>query len=105
MAPIVWFAMSLALWHFVIYLPRHVERFWGGIMGPLLAGCIGAMLTGAVWQIATGSSIGQTDLMTAIAAVPGWAVGTGLTYLPGLRAERQGAEAELLEDHGDVSAQ
>jgi uncharacterized membrane protein YeaQ/YmgE (transglycosylase-associated protein family) len=68
MAILVWFTLGVALWHFAVFVP---DRFKGGIVGAFLAAVIGAMVTGAIWQIATGDSIGQTDVVTLLAAVPG----------------------------------
>ena len=53
MAVLVWFTTGVALWHFTVFLP---DRFWGGIVGAFSAPSIGAMVTGALAQIATGDS-------------------------------------------------
>jgi uncharacterized membrane protein YeaQ/YmgE (transglycosylase-associated protein family) len=68
MAVLVWFTLGVALWHFTVFVP---DRFKGGIVGAFVAAVIGAMITGALWQIASGDSIGQTDVVTLLAAVPG----------------------------------
>jgi hypothetical protein len=68
MALLVWFTLGVALWHFTVFVP---DRFKGGIVGAFVAAIIGAMVTGALWQIASGDSIGQTDVVTLLAAVPG----------------------------------
>ena len=67
MAAVVWFTVGLAIWHFTVFVP---DRFWGGIVGALLGAVAGAMVTGAIAQIASGSSIGQTDIGTALVADP-----------------------------------
>ena len=90
MAAVVWFTVAVALWHFTVFVP---DRFRGGIVGAFLGAAIGAMITGAIAQIATGQSIGQTDLATAFYAVPGTLLGLGAVYLSGVRA---GVEAEQL---------
>jgi hypothetical protein len=77
--------VGLALWHFTVFVP---DRFWGGIVGALLGAVAGAMLFGAVAQIASGDSIGQTDVATALIAVPGTLVGLAVTYAIGVRNER-----------------
>ena len=74
MAALVWFTMGVALWHFTVFLP---DRFWGGIVGAFLGAAIGAMVTGAIAQIALGRGIGETDLATALFAVPGTMIGPG----------------------------
>ncbi len=57
MAALVWFTTGVAIWHFTVFLP---DRFWGGIVGALLGAVAGALLTGALGQLGTGDSIGQT---------------------------------------------
>jgi len=84
MAAVVWFTVGLALWHFTVFVP---DRFWGGIVGALLGAVAGSMVTGAAAQIASGSSIGQTDLATVLFAVPGTLVGLAAIYALGVRRE------------------
>jgi hypothetical protein len=88
MAAVVWFTMGVALWHFTVFIP---DRFWGGIVGAFLGAATGAMVTGAIAQVAIGESIGSTDVATALYAVPGTALGLGVVYLLGLRSEAQSA--------------
>ena len=90
MAALVWFTTGVAIWHFTVFLP---DRFWGGIVGALLGATTGAMVTGAIAQIAIGAGIGETDLATVLYAVPGTLLGLGLTYAIGARAEAEPAEA------------
>jgi hypothetical protein len=84
MALVVWFTMGLALWHFTIFLP---DRFWQGIVGALLGSTIGAVVFGAILQAATGRSLGDTDLTTALLAVPGVAIGLAVVWAIGAREE------------------
>ena len=51
MAALVWFTVGVALWHFTVFIP---DRFWGGIVGAFLGAAAGAMVTGAIAQIAIG---------------------------------------------------
>jgi hypothetical protein len=90
MAALVWFTTGVAIWHFTVFLP---DRFWGGIVGALLGAVAGAMITGGAAQIATGDSIGTTDIATVLFAVPGTLIGLAVIYLIGDRQER---ERELL---------
>ena len=83
MAALVWFTMGVALWHFTVFVP---DRFQGGIVGAFLGASAGAMVTGAIAQIAIGNTIGQTDLATALYAVPGALLGLGVVYALGVRA-------------------
>ena len=90
MAALIWFTTGVALWHFTVFLP---DRFWGGIVGALLGATAGAMITGAIGQLVTGDSIGQTDLATMIFAIPGTLIGLGAIYALGLRQERELGQA------------
>jgi len=85
MAVLVWLTMGIALWHFTVFLPDH---FWQGIVGAFLGAVTGAMASGAIIQIASGRGVGETDLGTAFAAVPGVLVGLAVVYAIGLREER-----------------
>ena len=82
MAAVVWFTVGVGLWHFTVFLP---DRFWGGIVGALLAAVAGAMLTGAAAQLLAGRGVGETDMLTVLAAVPGVLLGLGVAYVFGER--------------------
>jgi hypothetical protein len=86
MALLVWVTLGVALWHFTVFVP---DRFRGGIVGAFAAAVIGSMITGAIWQLITGDSLGQTNLLTAFAAVPGFLIATSAVYALGVRDERQ----------------
>jgi capsule polysaccharide export protein KpsE/RkpR len=83
-AAVVWFTVGIAIWHFTVFVP---DRFWGGIVGAVLGAIAGAMVTGAIAQIASGSSIGQTDIFTAVAAIPGTLIGLAAIYALGVSRE------------------
>jgi hypothetical protein len=85
MALLVWFMTGIALWHFTVFLP---DRFWQGIVGAFLGAVAGAMISGAVAQVASGRTIGDTDLATVLYALPGIALGLAVVYVIGLREER-----------------
>lgn len=85
MALLVWFTMGIALWHFTIFLP---DRFWQGIIGALLGATIGAVIFGAIVQAASGKGLGDTDLATALIAIPGTAIGLAVVWVIGIRSER-----------------
>lgn len=88
MALLVWFTMGIALWHFTVFLP---DRFWQGIVGAFLGATIGAVLFGLIVEIASGRSLGTTDLATALTAIPGVAIGLAVVWFIGVRAERANA--------------
>jgi ABC-type Fe3+ transport system permease subunit len=77
--------MGIALWHFTVFLP---DRFWQGIVGALLGATIGAVLFGAVIQVALGKGIGETDLGTALIAIPGTVIGLAVIWALGVRSEQ-----------------
>jgi len=86
MALLVWFTMGIALWHFTVFLPDH---FWQGIVGAFLGSVIGAIVFGGIVEIISGKGLGNTDLATALTAVPGVAIGLAVVYAIGLRSEQQ----------------
>jgi ABC-type Fe3+ transport system permease subunit len=86
MALLVWFTMGIALWHFTVFLPDH---FWQGIVGAFVGAVIGSILFGLIVQEASGRGLGDTDLGTALLAIPGTAIGLGVVYFFGIREERQ----------------
>jgi hypothetical protein len=88
MAALVWFTMGVALWHFTVYVP---DRFLGGIVGAFVGSVAGAMVSGAIAQIALGKGIGETDVSTAMFAIPGIVIGLAIVYALGVRS---GVEAE-----------
>ena len=90
MALVVWFTIGLALWHFTIFVP---DRFWQGIVGAMIGSTLGAVVIGALVQIASGKSLGDTDLSTALVAVPGVAIGLAVVWLIGVRQDERQLEA------------
>ncbi|MDQ3103094.1 MAG: hypothetical protein M3Q53_04555 [Actinomycetota bacterium] len=85
MAVLVWVTLGVALWHFAVFVP---DRFRGGIVGAFLGSVAGALISGALWQLALGESVGDTDVLTALAAVPGCLLGMAAVYAIGARDER-----------------
>lgn len=86
MSVIVWSAMGIAIWHFTVFLP---DRFWQGIVGAFLGAWFGAIATGLMFQIAAGRTIGQTDVITALVAIPGSILGMYLIWRIGVRQEEK----------------
>lgn len=85
MALVVFFTMGIALWHFTVFVP---DRFWQGIVGAFVGSVLGAVIFGLIVQEASGKSLGNTDLGTALIAIPGVLIGLGIVYAIGVRAER-----------------
>lgn len=86
MALLVWFTMGIALWHFTVFLPDH---FWQGIVGAFVGSVLGAIVFGLIVETISGRGLGETDLATALTAIPGVAIGLGVVYAIGLRGEAQ----------------
>ncbi len=86
MALLVWFTMGIALWHFTVFLPDH---FWQGIVGAFVGAVLGSILFGLIVQEISGKSLGDTDLGTALLAIPGTAIGLAVVYAIGVRGEQQ----------------
>jgi hypothetical protein len=88
MALLVFFIMGIALWHFTVFVP---DRFWQGIVGAFLGAVLGAVIFGLIVQEASGKSMGDTDLSTALIAIPGTLVGLAIVYAIGVRREGETA--------------
>jgi hypothetical protein len=86
MALLVWFTMGIALWHFTVFLP---DRFWQGIVGAFIGSVIGAIVFGGIVEIASGKGLGNTDLTTALIAIPGVVIGLSVVWVIGVREEQQ----------------
>jgi hypothetical protein len=86
MALLVWFTMGIALWHFTVFLPDH---FWQGIVGAFVGAVLGSIIFGLIVQEISGRSLGDTDVGTALIAIPGTAIGLAVVYAVGMRGERQ----------------
>jgi hypothetical protein len=84
MALIVFFIMGIAIWHFTVFVP---DRFWQGIVGAFLGAALGSVIFGWIVQEALGKSLGDTDLSTALIAVPGTLIGLAVVYAIGMRSE------------------
>ncbi|MFL5827665.1 MAG: hypothetical protein ACJ76V_14160 [Thermoleophilaceae bacterium] len=89
MSLVVWIMMGIAIWHFAVWVR---DRFWGGIVGALLAAVVGAVLIGV---LANGVSIPgehDTHLVQALIAVPGAIIGLAASYFYGERTGIEGPE-------------
>ena len=86
MALVVFFIMGIALWHFTVFLP---DRFWQGIVGAFLGAVLGSLVFGGIVQEISGKTLGQTNLGTALIAIPGVLIGLAIVWALGVRAERR----------------
>jgi ABC-type Fe3+ transport system permease subunit len=86
MALVVFFIMGIALWHFTVFLP---DRFWQGIVGAFIGAVLGSVIFGLIVQEISGKSLGDTDLGTALIAIPGVLLGLAVVWLLGIRSEQR----------------
>jgi thiol:disulfide interchange protein len=89
MAALAWVMMGLAIWHFTVFLP---DRFWGGIVGAFLGALFGAVIFGVVVNAGSIPGRNDTELITAIQAIPGAILGMAAVYFEGVRRERSHAD-------------
>jgi hypothetical protein len=87
MSMLVWVMMAIAIWHFTIWLP---DRFYGGIVGALLAAIAGSALFGLAISGFTIPGRHDTHIGAALEAVPGTLIGLAASYAWGVLEERSG---------------
>ena len=80
MGALVWAMMGLALWHFTIFVP---DRFWSGIVGAFIGAVLGALLFGLLVNGLSVPGQNDTDLLTAVEAIPGALIGIAAVYFYG----------------------
>jgi hypothetical protein len=90
MGLLAWVMMGLALWHYTIWVP---DRFWGGIVGALLASIAGAIVTGLVIFAVHKHGLAvpglhDTHVATVLYSIPGALLGMLVVYLIGAARER-----------------
>lgn len=82
MGAFAWVTMGLAMWHFAIFVP---DRFWGGIVGAFLGAVTGAFVFGFLVSGLTVPGQNDTEILTALEAIPGAIIGMALMYFEGVR--------------------
>ena len=80
MGALLWVMMGLALWHFTIFIP---DRFWAGIVGAFLGAVLGALAFGLVVHGLSVPGQNDTDIFTALEAIPGACIGIAAVYFYG----------------------
>jgi hypothetical protein len=90
MGMLAWAMMGLAIWHFTVFLP---DRFWGGIVGAFVGALAGSILVGLAIAGFTVPGQNDTELVTALYAVPGALAGIAAVYLEGVRRQDRGRSA------------
>lgn len=92
MSLLVWVMMGIAVWHFAVFVP---DRFYGGIVGAFLAAIAGAVVFGFLVSGLAVPGQSETGLVQALIAVPGSAIGLGVSYAVGARSEGKGEPGSL----------
>jgi glucose-6-phosphate-specific signal transduction histidine kinase len=89
MGLLAWVMMGLAIWHFTVFVP---DRFWGGIVGAFVGALVGAVVFGVAINAGTIPGRNDTELFTALQAIPGAVLGMAAVYFEGARRERRAEE-------------
>ncbi len=84
MAGLAWVMMAIAIWHFTVFLP---DRFWSGIVGAFLFSILGALFFGLLIHGLSVPGQDDTNVVTALEAIPGTILGLGACWLLGVRRE------------------
>ena len=85
MSIFVWVMIGVAIWHFAVLVP---DRFYGGIIGALIAAVGGAFVSGYLLPI-PGIPLGNPPGITeALWPIPGSIIALLGTYVYGARRER-----------------
>lgn len=84
MGMFTWVTMGLAIWHFTVFVP---DRFAGGIVGAFLGALIGSIVFGLAIHGFDVPGRSDTDILTAMEAIPGAVLGLAVVYVWGSRQE------------------
>ncbi|WP_320671690.1 hypothetical protein [Patulibacter defluvii] len=86
MAILTWVLISLAVWHFTVFVP---DKFAGGIVGAFAISIVGGIVGGVLLSGVSLPSRDETDVVTALLGIPGCVVALAGLWLFGARAEAQ----------------
>ena len=86
MSILVWTMVGVAMWHFAVLVP---DRFYGGIIGAFLAAVGGALIAGYLFPSPGVPDRNPPGFQEGLWSIPGALVGLGLSYVYGVRNERQ----------------
>lgn len=86
MSVAVWVMISIAVWHFVVFVP---DKFYGGIIGAFLASVAGGLASGYLLPLPGIPSDNPPGLQAAIWPLPGILFSLAASYAYG---ERHGGE-------------
>jgi uncharacterized membrane protein YeaQ/YmgE (transglycosylase-associated protein family) len=85
MSALVWVMVGIALWHFTVFLPDH---FWAGIVGAFVGAVVGSFLFGLLINGFHVPGQDDTNLLSALEAVPGAVIGMAVAWFVGVRQEQ-----------------
>jgi uncharacterized membrane protein YeaQ/YmgE (transglycosylase-associated protein family) len=85
MSVFVWVMVGVALWHLSVLVP---DRFYGGIVGALLAAVLGALVSGYLLPVPGIPPHNPPGLSEALWPLPGSLIALLATYIFGVRRER-----------------
>ena len=86
MSIFVWVMIGVALWHVSVLVP---DRFYGGIIGALLAAVAGALVSGYLLPSPGVPMDNPPGISTALWPIPGSIIALLGAYLYGARRERR----------------
>jgi uncharacterized membrane protein YeaQ/YmgE (transglycosylase-associated protein family) len=86
MSIFVWVMIGVALWHVSVLVP---DRFYGGIIGALLAAVAGALVSGYLLPSPGVPMDNPPGIATALWPIPGSILALLGAYLYGSRRERR----------------
>jgi hypothetical protein len=86
MSILVWAMIGIAFWHLAALMP---DRFYGGIVGALVAAVVGALASGYLLPGPGLPGGNPPGLAEALWPVPGSVLALAGSYLIGVRAERE----------------
>lgn len=87
MSVFVWVMIGVALWHLSVLVP---DRFYGGIIGALIAAVGGALLTGYLLPSPGIPPHNPPGIGEALRPLPGSLIALVVTYAYGTRRSRNG---------------
>ena len=85
MSVFVWVMIGVALWHVAVLVP---DRFYGGIIGALIAAVAGALVSGYLLPSPGVPTDNPPGVIAAVWPIPGSLVALLGTYLYGARRDR-----------------
>ena len=85
MSVLVWVMVGIAFWHFAVLVP---DRFYGGIVGALLAALAGALASGFLLPAPGLPAENPPGLGEVVWAVPGSLLALAGSYAYGARMDR-----------------